>query len=586
DYADVPVVRDEGTANFSGDLQQTRTRLALQYSLSLMAPDRAARVLALTDGFSTEPLDGVAERLAQQKTSLDYRLVRSPDVSDYEITALRMPSRAQPGEPFLVEVEVAGNPDGTVQLQVTRDGKPISKLPVEVRGGHGRTRFTDRVVTGGAHNYGARLAVKDARSGNDAASQWIEVLGGPRILLVTGYTGDPVAAALRAQGFEVEVITGTTALDIGRLSGAKAVILNNVPAYRLPPDFLAAIDLFVRVQGGGLLMAGGKFSFGSGGYFGSAIADLLPVSMELRAEQRKLAVAMAIVMDRSGSMGAGVAPGVIKMDLANEGAARAIGLLGISDAVSVLAVDSEPHAVVPLTELGANRDKITDTVRRITSGGGGIYVYQGLKAGWEELKKATAGQRHLILFADAADSEEPGDYKKLLEEMTAAGATVSVIGLGTESDSDADFLKNVAARGGGRIFFNADANTLPALFEQETVAVARSAFIDKPVGLQSTSGWLEIAAKLPDWPAEVDGYNLSYLKPDATAGALAKDEYAAPLVAFWQRGAGRTAAVSFPLGGDFSERIRKWSGYGDFLQTLVRWSGGEALPPGIGLRTR
>jgi secreted protein with Ig-like and vWFA domain len=138
-------------------------------------------------------------------------------------------------------------------------------------------------------------------------------------------------------------------------------------------------------------MVGGKFSFGSGGYFGSAIDELLPVSMELRTEHRKLAVAMAVVMDRSGSMAASVAGGVTKMDLANEGVARAIELLGPNDAVSVLAVDSEPHIVVPLTKLGKNREDIDDRVRRITSGGGGIYVYVGLKAAWEELKKSDAG---------------------------------------------------------------------------------------------------------------------------------------------------------------------------------------------------
>ncbi len=586
DYADAPVVRDEGTGAFSSDAQQTRTRLAIQYALSRMSADRAGRLLVLTDGFSTEPLDGVAERLGRQRTSLDYRLALAPDAADYQLANLRLPARTQPGEPFLVEVEIAGNPDAAVQVEISRDGQALAALPVDIRAGRGFARFTDRIATGGSHRYRARLLVDDARRGNDAAEQWIEIASGPRILLVTGYVGDPVATALRAQGFEVEVVTDLLRLDVGRLSGAKAVFLNNVPAYRLPPDFLAALDFFVRGQGGGLLMAGGKYSFGSGGYFSSAIDELLPVSMELRAEQRKLAVAMAIVMDRSGSMGAAVSPGVTKMDLANEGAARSIELLGPADAVTVFAVDSKAHEVVPLTALGGHREQLTDVVRRITSGGGGIFVYQGLKAGWEQLAKAEVGQRHMILFADAADAEEPGDYAKLLAEMRAAGATVSVIGLGTETDTDADFLKDVAKRGGGRIFFNADASTLPALFEQETVAVARSAFIDEPVAARPTSGWLEIAAKLPQWPEKVDGYNLSYLRPDATAALFARDEYDAPLVAFWQRGTGRAAAISFPLGGEHSSTVRQWPGYGDFLQTLARWSGGEVIPPGLGLRAK
>src|SRR5262249_52371057 len=161
--------------------------------------------------------------------------------------------------------------------------------------------------------------------------------------------------------------------------------------------------------------------------FGSKIDGLLPVSLELRQEHRKLAVAMAIVMDRSGSMGVAVG-GVTKMDLANEGAARSIELLGDNDAVSVIAVDSEPREVVRLGTLGDQRAAVVDAVRRVQSAGGGIYVYTGLKAGWEQLKTAPQGQRHLILFADAADAEEPGQYRELLTEMVNGGATVSVIG--------------------------------------------------------------------------------------------------------------------------------------------------------------
>ena len=67
------------------------------------------------------------------------------------------------------------------------------------------------------------------------------------------------------------------------------------------------------------------------------------------------------------------------MDLGDEGAARAIDLLGPQDAIAVFAVDTEPHAIVPLTRLGGDRAGLTDTVRRITSGGGGIYIYNRIE---------------------------------------------------------------------------------------------------------------------------------------------------------------------------------------------------------------
>jgi hypothetical protein len=68
--------------------------------------------------------------------------------------------------------------------------------------------------------------------------------------------------------------------------------------------------------------------------------------------------------------------------------------------------------------------------------------------------------------------------------------------------------------------------------------------------------------------------------------AVSGDEYGAPLVAFWQRGSGRVAAVTFPLGGEFSLATRAWPGYADAVQTLARWLTGPEAPAGIGLRSR
>ncbi len=586
DFAESPIERDIGTNLAVGSTDATDLPLALRYALARQSPARAARILTLTDGFSTEPLDDIGETLALQQVPLDTRWLTSTADADVGVATFTTPARTQPGEPFLIDLSVTGRPDGAVPFDLLRDGEIIQSSTVTLTSGRAETRFTDRLAQPGAHRYSVRLkAPDDTISGNNVAESWTEITGGSRILLVTNYADDPVATALAAQGFQTEIVTDPRRLDVGRLSGARAIILNNVPASDLPPDFLAALDFYVRTQAGGLLMVGGRASFGSGGYFNSPVDSLLPVSMELRLEHRKLAVALAIVMDRSGSMGAGVSTGATKMDLANEGAARAIELLGPADAVTVLPVDSEAHVVVPLTGLAENRPALIDTVRRIQSGGGGIYIYNGLAAAWEQLQKAEAGQRHVILFADAADSEEPGDYVNLLAEMKAGATTVSVIGLGSDTDTDAALLQDIAARAGGRIFFNADPSTLPALFEQETVAVARSAFIDEPTAVSPTAGWLELAARQLDWPAAVDGYNLSYLRPDATAAAFTTDEYKAPLVAFWQRGAGRAAAVSFPLGGPDSTRVRAWPRYGDFLQTLARWLVGEALPPGLGLQT-
>lgn len=586
DYAGIATRREQGDPVFRDASHRTRTGAALEFTLAQLEPDRAARLLVLTDGYATEPLGAAAELVLRRRVPLDFRWLGEETGEDVRVGEVDAPMRVLPGEAFLVEFALAGRGDAEVPWEVARDGRVAAQGVAPMRAGRARVRLTDRLGGTGMARYEVRLKpAADTHPENNRADVSVEVAGGPRALLITNYPDDPLAALLRAQGLTVEQVAEPGRLTPAALAGTRLVVFNNVPAHRVAADFLGALDFFVREQGGGLLMAGGTNSFGSGGYFSSAIDPLLPVSMELRKEHRKLAVAMSIVLDRSGSMAASAGGGLRKMDLANAGAARAIELLGDMDAVAVHAVDSSPHAVVELAAVGPNRSDMLEAVRRIASSGGGIFTYTGLKAGWEELQKAQTGQRHLILFADAADAEEPGEYRSLLAEMTAAGATVSVIGMGSESDVDAEFLKDVALHGKGRIFFNADPNELPALFAQETVSVARSAFINEATAAAGRPGWTEIAARAPDWLKQVDGYNLSYLRPEATASLVTTDEYEAPLVAAWARGAGRVAAVSFPLGGAHSELVRAWPGYGDFAQTLTRWLAGEDVPPGLGLRT-
>lgn len=577
-------------ATFTGSRKLTRTGLGLQNVAALADEKKPSRVLVFTDGYSTEPLTEAAAQLEARGIPIDFRLIREETEDDYRVARLDFPERVQVGEPFLISVVVRGSKDQTLPLILRRNGQKLTDTTVDLVNGVGKVEFTDRIPLTGSFQYEAEiLPDQDAHPGNNRNSRWIEIAGGPRVILATRYTDDPMAKVLESLDFSVEVVSDPGQLRPGMLAGARAVIFNNVPAHEVPTDFQKSLDFYVREQGGGFLMAGGERSFGSGGYFQSELDPLLPVSMELKSEHRKLSVALAIVLDRSGSMAVQVQAGgksVSKMDLANSGAANAVDLLGPMDHVSILAVDSAPHVIVPLTQIGNRKAEIGTRARKIQSSGGGIYVYEGLKAGWEQLKKAQVGSRHLILFSDANDSEEPGDYKRLLAEITGEGGTVTVIGMGTKADVDSRLLEDIAKLGNGRIYFADQPMDIPQVFAQETVTIARSAFIKDPVGAQATGRWTEVSPKPLEWPAQVDGYNLSYARPDATVSLVTTDEYVAPLVSHARRGLGRTAAISFPIGGDYSETVRNWESYGDFIQTTTRWLMGMDTPPGIGVRHR
>src|SRR5205085_999138 len=154
---------------------------------------------------------------------------------------------------------------------------------------------------------------------------------------------------------------------------------------------------------------------------------ILPVSMELRQEHRKLALAIVVVLDRSGSMTAPVAGGRQKMDLANLGTAAVLDLLGPSDEFGVIAVDTEPHTIADLAPV-TNKERVRADVLSIRSMGGGIYIYVALEAAARMIEKSKSGTRHIILFADATDSELPGRYEPLVQKCRDGGITISVIG--------------------------------------------------------------------------------------------------------------------------------------------------------------
>ncbi len=574
-------------SSFTGSRKLTRSGLALSSIAAQVDERKPSRVLLFTDGFATEPLHEAASQMQARGVPLDFRLIRDEKENDFRVTRLDFPERVQVGEPFLISITIRGAADATFPLILRRNGTTLTESSVTLANGLATVEFTDRITRAGGYEYQAEVRPEnDAHPGNNRMSRWLEITGGPRLILATRYQDDPLAKALTALDFTVETVTDLGKLHPGLLSGAKAVVLNNVPAYEVPTAFLKSLDFFVREQGGGLMMAGGDRSFGSGGYFQSSIDALLPVSMELKSEHRKLAVALAIVMDRSGSMSVGVAGGKTKMDLANSGAADAINLLGPMDQVCVFAVDSQPTTVIPLTQIKNRKDELTGRVRKVKSAGGGIFVYEALKAAWNELKESKAGTRHVILFSDAQDSEEPGDYQNLVKTMTDNGCTISVIGLGQDTDCDSALLDDIAKRGKGRIFFSDQPMDIPKIFAQETVTIARSAFIKEPVGTQATGRWAEISPRPFEWLKQADGYNLSYARDDATVSLVSTDEYHAPLVAHARRGLGRSAAVSFPLGGAHSEQIRAWESYGDFLQTMGRFLMGSETPPGIALRHR
>jgi len=569
---------------------------ALDDALELLGR-RQGSILLLSDGEAQgrDPLD-IARRAAHRGTRIDVREVVRADVADVSVERIGLPGEVAAGEPFQFDVWVRSDRRVEREIVLEREGHELARVTRMLAPGLQRLTFRDLLREGGVTEYSVQLGVPAAassgvNSARNAAADFDRVpendraraalaVSGPRPILILNEDGaaDTFTEVLRSAGFLVRIHTPEDArLDLVSLTRYRAVVLENVSATRVSRRGMLALAAYVEDHGGSLLMTGGQAAFGAGGYHRSPLDEVLPVSTELRQEHRKLSIAMAIAMDRSGSMAVPVPGGGTKMDLANAGAAAAIELLTPNDSVAVIAVDSAAHVVQPLTTLD-DRAAILARVRTIQSMGGGIFTYTALRAAAKQLQDAPQLNRHIVLFADANDSEEQEGCFALIDKLRSVETTLSVIALGTKTDSDAKFLEECAKRGGGQVYFSTDPAELPRLFAMDTLTMSRSTFVDAPTATKALAGLFGMGAFDASSFPGVDGYNLCYLRPTATAGAITIDEYAAPVLAFWQRGLGRSAALTAQIGGKHGAALVAWPRFGEFAVTLVRWLTGSEPP--------
>ncbi len=568
-------------AGFTNRIEADASNLneAVEKALSLIPADAPGKILVISDGRWTgkDPADAAA-RAASRGVAIDFRSLQRSVAGDLAIAQIDAPVTVTPGEAFMLTAWVKSPSSQEVSFEMLRGGQILAAGKTNVTAGLNRLTFRDLAEAPGAQRYSIKITGSsgDPIPENDSAKVLVGIQGPRPLLIITSAENSGLARLLNGGGLNAKTQKPEDAdWSLDTLAGFSGIVLENVSANKITERGMEALSAWVKETGAGLMMTGGKNSYGSGGYFKSPLEPLLPVSMELRQEHRKLSLAIVVAMDRSGSMSAPVAGGRVKMDLANLAAVQVLDLLGPTDEFGVVAVDSSSHIIADVKPVEGNAAKIRRDILMVDVGGGGIFVYEALSTAADMLLKAKAGTRHIILFADAADSEEPGAYRELLQQCEQAGITVSVIGLGKETDSDAELLRDIAKRGNGQIYFTESAEELPRLFAQDTIVVARSTFLEALTPIQTTGGLVTLTGKQFSSLPAIGGYNLCYLRPKANLATITIDEYNAPVVASWQAGSGRVMAYTGEADGDYTGPISGWSNAGDFFTSLARWTAGD-----------
>ena len=569
---------------------------AIRLAVSSFPEGAEKRIILISDTNQTSG-DAVKEATLARKNgvTIDGILIEGREQPEAILTAVRVPSMAEKDEPFEVRVHTESNYPAHAVLNIYRNDQRIHSQKVTIPVGEEVFSVIDRLGDENFYIYTATIEPEgDTNAQNNTGNGFVRVEGEPRVLYAEGMPGTAsfLAQALEAEGIKTDVVTtGSFPEDIAELERYDAVILSDIPAdslYAGALDLQKMIKTYVHDLGGGLIMAGGHFSFGPGGYYKTDVEEALPVTMEVKKKRHYGQTAIVIVVDQSGSMMAMVPGGQTKMQLANEGAARTVELLFPSDKAGVIMCDTNPKWITRHME--EIRDKghqaaITRKIRANRGGGGGIYVFSGLKEAYSYLSKTSASVKHIILFADTQDCEQQEGCEELVKKYyDSQKITLTSIGLGNKTDPHVPFLDTIRRAGHGRIETTADARKVPQLFTKETMLVAKQPIVEKPFKPQ-LAGYSQ-AIRGIDWSSSPDlkGYVIT------TPKDLAEIVLTTPfdndlLMAQWQYGLGRSIAFTSDVKNNWALNWLGWPGYRKFWAQTVRYIMRNRNPAGYSIST-
>ncbi|MFO0757123.1 MAG: VWA domain-containing protein [Byssovorax sp.] len=576
---------------------------AIRLAAAALPSSGRRRIVLLSDGRATAG-DALAEVRAAEREGITVdtvavgtTLVDTPVVA--EVSA-REPRVAE-GEPVSVTARLRGRPSATHLLRWTRDGREVKRGPITLDPyGVAEATYSDARPGSGVHVYEAAL-LGVGSDDDDAASiteghrglAAVSVGGKPRVLVMTidGACPGVLDDALARSEIDKQIVTlGDQPFpDAATLSGADLVVLADVPLAPVadaatasgltPKDQEALLDY--AQKGGGVLVTGGAFGF-SPEYGSAPIARMLPVEIEDQGQVEDPKAAMAIMLDRSGSMGAMVGAHT-KIQLAVEAALAAASTLRPDDILALGSVDEKTHWNEPLGPV-SELEKRKKEIRSIDAGGGGIYVYTALADAYGVLKGAGTAVRHVILFADTADSEEqtescyysacgsePRTAIGLAELARKTGITTSVVGIGLDSDCDYDFLRKLAAAAGGRFYLTSDAADLRRIFISEARVAARSNLREGPVPVRAADAHPLLAGVDVSALPALGGFVEAKRRPLADNAILTRDEDK-PILSSWRYGLGQVVALTTDLRGDWKGSWSRMPMAGQVLRQTVRFA--------------
>lgn len=548
-------MRNFHTFHSKPDTDYSNIDQALQRAEGLFTQDSRKRMVLLTDG--AENMGDAMLRagaIGQRGIPVDVLYLDTTPPKEVQLTELTLPSALYQGENYDIRVEINSTVETKGMLRLYANRAPAGSQEVQIQKGRNIFLFRETAEAAGTVVYEAELEPvpnDDTFRQNNRMASYVRIEGPPVVALVEGQEeeGRELAKIMEAGGLEYKTFTSHSLPNqLEELVKYDAVILANVGYDELGREKAELLDNYVKSMGRGLLVTGGDNSYVLGGYLGTRLEEMLPVDMDLSKKKDIPSLALALVIDKSGSM-SDTQFGVNKMELAKEAAIRSTEALRDNDFIGVVGFDSAAAWVVEMQE-AQNREEIQDVIGTIQPGGG-TNLYPGLNLAYQALQNVDGALKHVIILTDGHTAD--GNFDSLVSQMTANGITVSGVAVG--QDADGKLMEHIAELGGGRYYFTNEFASIPKIFTKETYMATRS-YINNETFFPKALGSSAILSGIDSVPS-LDGYITTTIKGGAVP-VLVSHQDDDPVLAYWDYGLGKVAAWTSDARGIWTQNWLGW----------------------------
>jgi uncharacterized membrane protein len=559
----------ESSPNTAVDLQKVqavvntdRSDLAAAIRLGTAAfPETGQkRLVLLTDG-NENIGDALAAVLASKplNVSVDVLPMGVSRARDVSVQRLQLPSNLKKNQSFEAKIFVQTDRSTPATVRLFRNEQFLGEQRVQLSEGKNLFTFPQSLPDAGYYSYDVQVEVPgDPLVQNNRASGFTTVLGEPRILVISS---DPdqeqgLVGALQQSRLETKLggIQDFPA-SLAEMQSYDSIFLCNVAAGDLGSDRQKLLESAVRDFGVGLVCVGGEQAYAAGGYRGTPLESVLPVSMEL--DSKKVLPSGAVVLVMHGMEFAN------GNQVARDCAQGVLAALGPRDEMGVLLWDGTERWLFPLQKVG-NKRALAQQIAGMNQGDLGSFE-NILGMAQQALNTSKASLKHIIVFSDG-DPSAPS--ATLMSSIVYDRITVSSILIAGHVGPE--IMIYMAESGKGRFYNITSPFDLPQVFIKETAVILKSAIYEEPFKPQ-LKGSTEVVRGIgaESYPVTL-GYVATTPKPRAET-PLWTDK-GDPLLAHWQYGLGRTVAFTSDAKSKWARNWLSWQNYRQFWSQAAQWS--------------